>query len=140
MSVPPIPTPEESDSVLAELLSAHADALIAGRPFATPSRADAAPLLELATRLSEALVPVDPDTAFFTRLKAELLAVPLPTTPTLSTRWRSLPARTRFVARVGGLTITAGLALFAGIRALDALRSGRREASAAKPSLLTSTS
>lgn len=138
MSVPPIPTPEESDSVLAELLSAHADALIAERPFLSPVGADVAPLLELANSLKGALVPVDPDLAFYTRLKAELLAVPFPTTPTLSTRWRNLPARTRWVARVGGLTLTAGLALFAGVRALDALRSGRRE-SPTKPGLLTST-
>lgn len=140
MSLPLTPTSDDHDAVLGELLSAHADALIAGRPFSVAgASADAYALMQLAGRLREALPTVAPSPAFLARLQEELIATPTLPPATISARWRNLPARYRRVAQVGGLTLTAGLALIAGFRALDAVRTGRQGRDMQEPSLLTGT-
>lgn len=126
--------PEAPKGDLEDVLAAHADALIRGVPSAFSAeglseteRAEAHSLMFLADRLHAGLVPVTPDAAFVARLRAELLAQ-APERPALLLRWRSLPERYKLVARIGGLTLTAGLALLASSRVLELLlRSQRRE-------------
>jgi hypothetical protein len=104
----------QNDSFLEDLLSAQADALLAGQPFDVPADADnmddLMPLFTLAQSLSGVLVPALPSEAFSERLKGELVGEP---SMTLLTRWRKLPPHYRAIARLGGLTITAGLTLLA---------------------------
>jgi hypothetical protein len=71
---------------------------------------EVAELLTLTRRLSESLQPVAPSEDFVVRLKAEITGE---ATPTLMLRWRKLPASYRVAARLGGITLTAGLALLA---------------------------
>jgi len=126
--------PEAPNSALEDWLAAHADALIRGVPFALPAeglseaeRAEAHSLMLLAGRLREGLRPVTPDAAFVARLRAELLAQ-APARPALLIGWQRLPKRYKLVARIGGLTLTAGLALLAGRHVLELLlRAQRRE-------------
>lgn len=106
-----------------DLLSAQADALIAGQEFKVgAASADEYALLHLASRLRETLVPVAPSEEFLSRLKKELTGTPalIPANaPALVERWQRLPASYRVAARVGGLTLGAGLALLATRRVLD---------------------
>lgn len=126
--------PEAPKGDLEELLAAHADALVRGVPFtfsaeglSEAERAEAHSLLFLADRLSAGLAPVTPDPAFVAQLRAELLAQ-APASPTLLLRWRNLPKRYKLAARIGGLTLTAGLALLASSRVLEwLLRAQRRQ-------------
>jgi hypothetical protein len=126
--------PEAPNSALEDWLAAHADALIRGVPLAFPAeglseaeRAEAHSLMFLADRLREGLTPVTPDAAFVARLRAELLAQ-APAKPALLLEWQKLPKRYKLVARIGGLTLTAGLALLASRRVLELLlRAQRRE-------------
>ncbi len=131
-------TPKAPNSALEDLLATHADALISGAPFeaslqglAMDDQAIAHSLMLLANRLSVGLTPVTPDPAFVARLHAELAAqapAAAPTSADLMLRWRNLPQRYKVAARIGGLTLTAGLALLASRRVLDALmRFQRRE-------------
>jgi hypothetical protein len=128
------------DVALAALLDAHAEALVKGLPFEfTPEQtglaaltpADSAEiygLLHLAKRLSETLIPVLPSAEYVARLKGELTG---DLTPALILRWRKLPASYRLAARLGGITLTAGLALLASRRMLgilSALNQGRAKA------------
>jgi hypothetical protein len=107
------------------LLAAHTDAILAGREFAldmyqigTAETADVYPLLNLANRLREAFRPVSPSDEFVNHLKNDLVGE---TMPTLILRWRKLPARYRMMARLGGLTLTAGLTLLAARRVVDVI-------------------
>lgn len=130
-------TPKTPNGALEDLLTAHAEALINNAPFeaslqglAAADQATAHSLMLLANRLSAGLAPVMPDPAFVARLHAEL-AAQVPASPAnvdLMLRWRNLPQRYKVAARIGGLTLTAGLALLASRRVLDALtRFQRRE-------------
>jgi hypothetical protein len=119
------------DQRLSALLDAQAQALLMGQPFAvTPEQygltaADATQayeLLHLARRLSETMLPVLPSAEFVARLKGELIGT---VTPALILRWRKLPAGYRLAARLGGLTITAGLALLASRRVVNLLAATR---------------
>lgn len=116
------------DKHIEDLLAAHLDALIAGqddfdpqltRYGLTPAKtAEATDLLSLASRLRETLTPVAPSDAFVSRLKGELIGdQPV----TLLVRWRKLPAHYQLAAKLGGLTLTAGLLLLASRRALTIL-------------------
>lgn len=131
-------TPKAPNTALENLLAAQADALISGAPFEASlqgleaaDQATAHSLMLLANRLSVGLAPVTPDPSFVARLHAELAAQASTTTPAnvdLMLRWRNLPQRYKMAARIGGLTLTAGLALLASRRVLDALtRFQRRE-------------
>ncbi|MFQ3535361.1 MAG: hypothetical protein SNJ58_05750 [Aggregatilineales bacterium] len=126
--------PEVPKGNLEELLAAHADALVHGLPFTLSAeglseaeQAEAHSLLFLADRLRAGLVPVEPNAAFVAQLRAELLAQ-APASPALLLRWRNLPKRYKLAARIGGLTLTAGLALLASSRVLELLlRAQRRQ-------------
>jgi len=127
-------SPEEmnaQDRQIEELLAAHADAMHtppAGlevfkhqldRYSLTPQQTDeAVELLDLAQALREALGPIEPSAAFTARLKNELVGEqPM----TLLVRWRKLPAHYQLAAKLGGLTLTAGIAVLAVSRALVVL-------------------
>jgi hypothetical protein len=126
--------PEALNSALENWLAAHADALIRGEPFTASAeglseaeRAEAHSLMFLADRLREGLTPVTPDPAFVARLRSELLAQ-APSQPALLAQWHKLPKGYKLAARIGGLTLTAGLALLAGSRLLELfLRAQRRQ-------------
>jgi hypothetical protein len=118
---------------LDDLLAAHADALLTGLEDVTPDFSlynltsiqanEAPPLLEIAYRLSQTFTPVAPSAEFKQRLKDELVGeAPL----TLLVRWRKLPAHYQRVAQLGGLTLTAGLALLAARRVLNTLQAMQR--------------
>lgn len=119
---------KQPDKQIEDLLAAHLDALMAGqadfdpqftRYDLTPAKiAEATDLLNLATRLRETLVPVAPSETYVNRLKRELIGdQPV----TLLVRWRKLPAHYQLAAKLGGLTLTAGLLLLASRRALTIL-------------------
>ena len=119
--------PHSSDAQLEALLDAQLAALFAGQHFASIpehyglSAADAVEaydLMHLAQRLSETLVALPPSPEFVARLKNELVGN---LTPALILRWRKLPSAYRVAARLGGLTLTAGLALIASRRVLGLL-------------------
>jgi hypothetical protein len=117
------------NSQLEDLLAAHTDALLAGledfdpqfmRFGITPAKAaEATDLLGLASRLRDILSPVTPSEAFTRRLKNELIGAEQPVT--LLVRWRKLPAHYQLAAKLGGLTLTAGLLLLASRRAVGVL-------------------
>lgn len=116
-----------SDAQLEALLDAQLAALIAGHAFAavpeqyglSGARAtEAYDLMHLAQHLSEVLVALPPSPEYVARLKNELVGN---LTPALILRWRKLPAAYRLAARLGGLTLTAGLALIASRRVLGLL-------------------
>jgi hypothetical protein len=118
---------------LDDLLAAHADALLTGLEDVTPDfslynlssiQADeAVPLLEIAYRLRRTFTPVAPSDEFKQRLKNELVGeIPV----TLLVRWRKLPAHYQRAAQLGGLTLTAGLALLAARRVLNTLQAMQR--------------
>jgi hypothetical protein len=116
------------NSQLDDLLAAHTDALLAGLEDFDPQFAGITPvqaaemtdLLGLAYRLRETLTPIAPSEEFSRRLKNELVGEqPL----TLLVRWRKLPAHYQFAAKLGGLTLTAGLLLLGTRRALGVLES-----------------
>jgi hypothetical protein len=116
------------------LLAAHADAILAGREFALDNyqfgpaeAADVYPLLNLANRLREALRPIAPSDEFVNRLKNDLVGEQM---PTLILRWRKLPAQYRMMARLGGLTLTAGLTLLAARRVVEVVSTLNRSDSA----------
>jgi hypothetical protein len=121
------------DVRLQELLAEQADALIAGNDsfeprferfnFNTTQETDARDLLQLASHLRETLLPVGPSPEFMSRLKGELTGeAPV----TLLVRWRKLPASYQLAAKLGGLTITAGLVLIAAKRGLNVLEAFNR--------------
>ncbi len=111
---------------LEDLLAAHADSLIAGltdfapqlERYSVAQAAEATQLLDLAQRLRESLVPVAPSDEFIERLKGEFVGEPQ---LTLLVRWRKLPAHYQLAAKLGGLTLTAGIVLLAARRALTIL-------------------
>lgn len=123
------------DVRLQELLAEQADALIAGDDkfdprferfnFNSEQADDARDLLQLATHLRETLLPVGPSPEFMMQLKGELTGeAPV----TLLVRWRKLPASYQLAAKLGGLTITAGIVLLAAKRGLNVLESfGRHD-------------
>ena len=117
------------NSQLEDLLAAHTDALLAGLEdfdpqfanygIASSQAAEATNLLGLAFRLRETLTPVAPSEEFTRRLRNELVGAEQPVT--LLVRWRKLPAHYQLAAKLGGLTLTAGLLLLATRRALGVL-------------------
>ncbi len=119
------------------LLAAQADALLQGQEFnlqreayglSALEAAEAFDLLQLATRLHQNLEPVAPSEELVRRLQSELLGQPNPQM-SLALRWRKLPARYRTAARLGGLTLTAGIALLAIRRGLEILGALQRQQS-----------
>ncbi|HVO42704.1 MAG TPA: hypothetical protein VMT34_08780 [Aggregatilineales bacterium] len=76
---------------------------------------EAKSLLRIAHRLNT-LVPVAPSDAFVRRLKNDLTGR---RESALILRWRRLPGFYRLAARIGGMTITAGLLLLAGRRLIE---------------------
>lgn len=117
------------------LLAAQADALLQGQEFnlqrevyglSALEAAEAFDLLQLATRLRQNLEPVAPSEELVRRLQSELLGQPNPQM-TLALRWRKLPAHYRTAARLGGLTLTAGIALLAIRRGLEILGALQRQ-------------
>jgi hypothetical protein len=141
-------TNNSENNQLDDLLAAHTDALLAGLDdfdpqfskfgIASSQVAEANNLLGLAFRLRETLTPVAPSDDFTRRLKNELIGAEQPVT--LLVRWRKLPAHYQLAAKLGGLTLTAGLLLIATRRAvgvLDALH--RREQPDVDPGLTLNT-
>ncbi len=122
-------TNNPENSQLDDLLAAHTDALLAGLEdfdpqfsnfgIASAQAAEATDLLGLAFRLRETLTPVAPSEEFTRRLKNELVGAEQ--TVTLLVRWRKLPAHYQLAAKLGGLTLTAGLLLLATRRAVGVL-------------------
>lgn len=115
------------DAQIEALLDSHYQAIRSGQLFTlTPEKfgiagnqtKDAHELLFLADRLSSILTPVVPTAEFETQLRDELVGT---ATPPLILRWRKLPAGTRLAARLGGITLTAGLALLASRRVFSLL-------------------
>ncbi|GAB4548286.1 MAG: hypothetical protein OHK0023_11150 [Anaerolineae bacterium] len=128
---------------LDDFLMDHADSLILGMPFDHKmegldprQKHELHSLMTLASRLT-VLSPVSPDSAFATRLKAELTAPPAPI-PSLITRFRQLPPRYRVAASIGGLTLTAGLAFLASRRVWDLVGRLQRRTSADVEAVATS--
>jgi len=122
------------DDLLDAFFAAHVESLLSGQDFNMESyklspadSAAAQPLLELAYDLREALQPVAPSDEFVSRLKNELVGEQ---SPTLLLRWRKLPAHYRMMARLGGLTLGAGITLLAARRALDVLSALHRHSRA----------
>ena len=116
------------DQQIEELLAAHADALLAGFEDFDPRSgqyglnssqvAETTDLLNLAHYLRRTLIPVAPSEEFVRRLKSELVEdQPV----TLLVRWRKLPPHYQMAAKLGGLTLGAGIVLLAARRALDIL-------------------
>ena len=116
------------DQQLDELLAAQADALLAGFEdfdpqlnqygFNSAQVSEATDLLYLAQHLRRTLTPVAPSEEFVRRLKSELVEdQPV----TLLVRWRKLPPHYQMAAKLGGLTLGAGIVLLAARRALDIL-------------------
>jgi hypothetical protein len=116
------------DNPVEDLLAAHADALLAerddfgpqfGRYGIAPSQvAEMTELLHLAQQLRDSLTPVALSGEFVRHLKNELVGEqPV----TLFVRWRKLPPHYQLAAKLGGLTIGAGIVLLATRRALEVL-------------------
>lgn len=107
-------------SPLAELVDAHAEALMRGTPgldallarYDQATAAEARDLFALAERVSQTLVPVRPDDRFARTLYEQLRAAEVPAA-SLVERLRRLPPRTQLAAAgIGGaatLTVTAGV-------------------------------
>ena len=135
------------ESRLQELLANQADALIAGTEkfqpdferyrFNSQQEAEARDLLQLASQLREALAPVSPSMEFATRLKGELTGqAPV----TLLVRWRKLPASYQLAAKLGGLTLTAGIVLLAARRGINVVSAlNNHNPSKAEPGLSLNT-
>ena len=127
---------------LEDLLAAQADALITDEAFESGSlsreqAAQANELLDLAFRVNDSLQPVMPSEAFMARLKDELIGE---AQPTLIVRWRKLPPQYQLAAKLGGLTITAGIMLLAartGINAIGAIQRRNQPESESNLSLNT---
>ena len=121
----------KNSAPLEDLLAAHADAWIAGLTdfdprldrFSAAQAAEATELLDLAQHLRESLVPIVPSDEFIQRLKGEFVGEP---ELTLLVRWRKLPAHYQLAAKLGGLTLTAGIVLLAARRALTILGAMQR--------------
>ncbi len=116
------------DQHIEELLAAQADALLAGFEDFIPrfdqyglnssQVAETTDLLNLAQHLRRTLTPVAPSEEFVRRLKSELVEdQPV----TLLVRWRKLPPHYQMAAKLGGLTLGAGIVLLAARRALEIL-------------------
>jgi hypothetical protein len=103
------------------LLMSHADALIAGsldlekalEPYDDVIREQTSSLLQVAERLTDALVEVTPSDQFVSALRYELVETALFDQATWWDRLRSLPPRTQWAAGIGGATLTAGVVLIA---------------------------
>ncbi len=126
MSVPDGTNNSQDSQLFEEWLAAHTDALLAGlensslqfTSMAPPQVAEANELLGLVRQLRDSLTPTAPSEEFSRRLKNELMGVqPV----TLVVRWRKLPPHYQLAAKLGGLTLTAGILLLATRRALGVL-------------------
>jgi hypothetical protein len=126
--IPPDGKKKAQDQIIEELLAAHADALLAGFEDFDPrfvqyglnsmQVAETTDLLNLAQHLRRTLTPVAPSEEFVRRLKSELVEdQPV----TLLVRWRKLPPHYQLAAKLGGLTLGAGIVLLATRRALEIL-------------------
>ena len=126
--IPPDGKKKAQDQQIDELLAAHADALLAGFEDFYPQFnqyglnssqvTEATDLLSLAQHLRRTLTPVAPSEEFLRRLKSELVEdQPV----TLLVRWRKLPPHYQMAAKLGGLTLGAGIVLLAARRALEIL-------------------
>ncbi len=126
--IPPDGKKKAQDQQIEELLAAQADALLAGFEdfdpridqygFNSSQMAETTDLLNLAHYLRRTLTPVAPSEEFVRRLKSELVEdQPV----TLLVRWRKLPPHYQLAAKLGGLTLGAGLVLLATRRALEIL-------------------
>lgn len=118
----------QPDLRITDLLAAHLDSLLAGQDELDPGlerfgltpkqTTDTMELLSLSRRLRENLTPVAPSEDFVSRLQGELVGnQPV----TLLVRWRKLPPHYQLAAKLGGLTLTAGILLLAAGRALTVL-------------------
>ncbi len=115
----------ENDLEVEALLAAHLNALLAGErndSYLKGATGEELALLHLANRLNRSLMPVEPNMEFVAALKAQFVGVEQ---KTLVLRWKAIPARYRLAARLGGGALTAGLALFAGRRALGRITEQR---------------
>jgi hypothetical protein len=130
---------------LDEILAAQADALIAGQEdfemeefdLTSDQAAEANELFHLAAQLSDSLQPVMPSEAFMARLKDELTGE---SQSALLVRWRKLPPQYQLAAKLGGITLTAGVMLLAartGINVLGSLQRRNQPESDANLSLNT---
>jgi hypothetical protein len=121
------------ESQFESLLDAHSAAWLSGpaasddfaRQFATQLTAlsvEEQKLLALTERLGGAFLPVEPNPAYLAQLKRDLVgetpAAPALPVPAWLSRWRKLPAPFQIAAGVGGITLTAGLTIFAMSRVL----------------------
>lgn len=116
---------------LDEILAAQADALIAGDEdfdiegfeLTSSQSAEANELFQLAGQLSDSLQPVMPSEAFMARLKDELTGE---SQSALLVRWRKLPPQYQLAAKLGGITLTAGVMLLAARTGINVLGSLQR--------------
>jgi hypothetical protein len=128
-------TNDSPDPQREDIFARHADSLLTGQPFNadfTFLDAEDLALFDLAESLHATLVPVPPRPEFLAKLKRELVGetVPALPMPAWMLRWRKLPVGYRVAAGVGGVTLTAGLTLFAVSRVLEAFN---RKAPADQP-------
>jgi len=116
------------DVRLQELLAQQANALITDTDnyephferysFNVQQETEARDLMQLSSHLRESMLPMNPSSEFMSRLKGELTGeAPV----TLLVRWRKLPASYQLAAKLGGLTITAGIVMLAARRGLNVL-------------------
>lgn len=114
------PIPPNTTAELEDLLALHLDALLTGSgdPITELSRtinpaitAELSALTQIAEQIQPALIAVEPNPEFVARLRQELVT---PTAPTLILRWRTLPPTAKLAARIGGVTLGAGLMYLAG--------------------------
>jgi len=115
----------ENDLEVEALLAAHLNALLASErtdSYLKGATGEELELLHLANRLNRSLMSVEPNMEFVAALKAQFVGTDQ---KTLVLRWKAIPARYRLAARLGGGALTAGLALFAGRRALGRITGQR---------------
>jgi hypothetical protein len=139
------PNGNKSDALvnrIEALLAEQADALIAETDFnpqfetytmSAKQLAETRDLMKIADYLHSNMTVVEPSAEFMSRLKNELTGQ---APATLLVRWRKLPASYQLVAKLGGLTLTAGIVLLAAARGLNARRSQPK----AEPMLNSATS
>ena len=103
------------------LLSAYLNAMHTGKStehLTQNASAEMVELLNLTDLLHSNLIPIEPSPEFLLQLRGEFITH---APPALLLRWRKIPPRYRIAAQIGGVTLTAGLALLAGRRAFDLL-------------------
>lgn len=127
-----------SDRSPADVLMAHADALIAGTldreaflsQYDHMTRRQVEPLMDMAERMHQSLSAIAPSEQFVKQLHLELMRSMDADSRTLLERIRYLPPGVQIAAGIGGATLTAGLFLIASRSMPDALEFWRNRRTA----------